>query len=191
MSPTTSDFDDDPADAEIIDQIKELIETRVRPAVAQDGGDIAYKGYQGRPPLSVDARRLLGLPVLDRHPEARHRKPDPPLCARSGNRSKRFDFRGLRPCAACDHYSAHASGLRHVQRSLHRRSVRRRGQCVARKDELIGRGHSRAAGADDRRAARRAQRRPHPRRRRPGQLHRHSRRDCRRPRPRDRLGCRA
>ena len=40
------DFDDDPADAEIIDQIKELIETRVRPAVAQDGGDIAYKGYR-------------------------------------------------------------------------------------------------------------------------------------------------
>src|SRR3982751_897940 len=37
------DFVDDPADADIIDQIKELIETRVRPAVAQDGGDIAYK----------------------------------------------------------------------------------------------------------------------------------------------------
>jgi Fe-S cluster biogenesis protein NfuA len=41
-----SDFEDDPADADIIDQIKELIETRVRPAVAQDGGDIAYKGYK-------------------------------------------------------------------------------------------------------------------------------------------------
>lgn len=39
-------FDDDPADADIIDQIKELIETRVRPAVAQDGGDIVYKGYK-------------------------------------------------------------------------------------------------------------------------------------------------
>src|SRR3954452_15805016 len=41
-----SDFEEDPADSEIIDQIKELIETRVRPAVAQDGGDIAYKGYR-------------------------------------------------------------------------------------------------------------------------------------------------
>jgi Fe-S cluster biogenesis protein NfuA len=41
-----SDFEEDPADADIIDQIKELIETRVRPAVAQDGGDIAYKGYR-------------------------------------------------------------------------------------------------------------------------------------------------
>ena len=40
------DFEENPADAEIIDQIKELIETRVRPAVAQDGGDIAYKGYR-------------------------------------------------------------------------------------------------------------------------------------------------
>jgi len=41
-----NDFEEDPADADIIDQIKELIETRVRPAVAQDGGDIVYKGYR-------------------------------------------------------------------------------------------------------------------------------------------------
>ena len=41
-----TNFEEDPADADIIDQIKELIETRVRPAVAQDGGDIAYKGYR-------------------------------------------------------------------------------------------------------------------------------------------------
>lgn len=40
------DFEEDPADADIVDQIKELIETRVRPAVAQDGGDIVYKGYR-------------------------------------------------------------------------------------------------------------------------------------------------
>lgn len=39
------EFTDDPADAEIIDQIKELIETRVRPAVANDGGDIIYRGF--------------------------------------------------------------------------------------------------------------------------------------------------
>lgn len=39
-------FDEDPEDSDIIDQIKELIETRVRPAVAQDGGDIVYKGYR-------------------------------------------------------------------------------------------------------------------------------------------------
>lgn len=38
-------FADDPADAEIIEQIKELIETRVRPAVANDGGDIVYRGF--------------------------------------------------------------------------------------------------------------------------------------------------
>jgi len=36
----------DPADGEIVAQIKELLETRVRPAVAQDGGDIIFKGYQ-------------------------------------------------------------------------------------------------------------------------------------------------
>jgi len=38
---------DDPADAEIVAQIRELIETRVRPAVAQDGGDIVYRGFRG------------------------------------------------------------------------------------------------------------------------------------------------
>ena len=49
-----ADFNERPEDAEIIDQIKELIETRVRPAVAQDGGDIAYKGYRdGRLYLSM------------------------------------------------------------------------------------------------------------------------------------------
>ena len=31
---------------EIVSQIKELLETRVRPAVAQDGGDIVYRGYK-------------------------------------------------------------------------------------------------------------------------------------------------
>ena len=39
-------FADDPADADIVEQIKELIETRVRPAVANDGGDIIYKGFR-------------------------------------------------------------------------------------------------------------------------------------------------
>jgi Fe-S cluster biogenesis protein NfuA len=41
-----ADFDEDPADADVIAQIRELIETRVRPAVAQDGGDIVYRGYK-------------------------------------------------------------------------------------------------------------------------------------------------
>ncbi|MEA3002267.1 MAG: hypothetical protein QOH81_1055 [Sphingomonadales bacterium] len=40
-------LDDDPADADIVAQIRELIETRVRPAVAQDGGDIVYRGFRG------------------------------------------------------------------------------------------------------------------------------------------------
>ena len=34
-------------EAEIVAQIKELIETRVRPAVAADGGDIIFKGFDG------------------------------------------------------------------------------------------------------------------------------------------------
>jgi len=39
-------FGDDPADADLVAQIKELIETRVRPAVANDGGDIIYRGFR-------------------------------------------------------------------------------------------------------------------------------------------------
>jgi Fe-S cluster biogenesis protein NfuA len=40
------DFGDDPAQADIVAQIKDLIETRVRPAVAHDGGDIVYRGFR-------------------------------------------------------------------------------------------------------------------------------------------------
>jgi Fe-S cluster biogenesis protein NfuA len=36
----------DPADEDLVEQIKELIETRVRPAVANDGGDIVYRGFR-------------------------------------------------------------------------------------------------------------------------------------------------
>lgn len=39
------EFADDPDDAEIVEQIRDLIETRVRPAVANDGGDIVYRGF--------------------------------------------------------------------------------------------------------------------------------------------------
>ncbi len=34
------------SDEEIVVTIKELLETRVRPAVAQDGGDITFRGFQ-------------------------------------------------------------------------------------------------------------------------------------------------
>jgi Fe-S cluster biogenesis protein NfuA len=39
-------IEDNPEDAEIVAQIRELIDTRVRPAVAQDGGDIVYRGFK-------------------------------------------------------------------------------------------------------------------------------------------------
>ena len=35
----------DGPDTEIVGQIKELLDTRVRPAVAQDGGDITFHGF--------------------------------------------------------------------------------------------------------------------------------------------------
>ena len=73
-----ADFEEDPEDSEIIDQIKELIDTRVRPAVAQDGGDIVYKGFkdgtlylgmqgacQGCPSSEITLKR--GIESLIRH----------------------------------------------------------------------------------------------------------------------------
>ena len=35
-----------PEDEETVKTIKELLETRVRPAVAQDGGDITFQGFR-------------------------------------------------------------------------------------------------------------------------------------------------
>lgn len=40
------DASDGAGDDSVVRQIKELIETRVRPAVAQDGGDIIYNGFE-------------------------------------------------------------------------------------------------------------------------------------------------
>ncbi len=37
---------DDSQDSEIVKQIKELIEIKVRPSVAMDGGDIIYRGFE-------------------------------------------------------------------------------------------------------------------------------------------------
>jgi Fe-S cluster biogenesis protein NfuA len=45
---TSADADEfyDAGDAETVATIKELIETRVRPAVANDGGDITFRGFK-------------------------------------------------------------------------------------------------------------------------------------------------
>jgi Fe-S cluster biogenesis protein NfuA len=46
VGPATSGHaDHEGEDSEIVDQIKELLDTRVRPAVAQDGGDITFHGF--------------------------------------------------------------------------------------------------------------------------------------------------
>ena len=43
--PTVEHAAHDGPDGEVVGQIKELLDTRVRPAVAQDGGDITFHGY--------------------------------------------------------------------------------------------------------------------------------------------------
>ncbi|KJC42086.1 iron transporter [Bradyrhizobium sp. LTSP849] len=51
VATSDADLDDeneffDESDAETVDMIKDLIETRVRPAVANDGGDITFRGFK-------------------------------------------------------------------------------------------------------------------------------------------------
>ncbi|GBM44972.1 NFU1 iron-sulfur cluster scaffold, mitochondrial [Araneus ventricosus] len=43
---TSSDTDFDPNDDETVQMIKELLETRIRPVVQEDGGDIIYMGFE-------------------------------------------------------------------------------------------------------------------------------------------------
>jgi Fe-S cluster biogenesis protein NfuA len=45
-APASGHAEHDGADAEIVGQIKELLDSRVRPAVAQDGGDITFHGFE-------------------------------------------------------------------------------------------------------------------------------------------------
>ena len=44
-APASGHADHSGEDAEIVGQIKELLDSRVRPAVAQDGGDITFHGF--------------------------------------------------------------------------------------------------------------------------------------------------
>jgi len=81
-------FAEDPEDADIVIQIKELIETRVRPAVANDGGDIVYRGFdKGKVYLQMQGG-LFGLPILGRDAEERHRAIAQILCSRSHRGSR-------------------------------------------------------------------------------------------------------
>ena len=43
---TVGHAEHDGPDGEIVNQIKDLLDTRVRPAVAQDGGDITFHGFE-------------------------------------------------------------------------------------------------------------------------------------------------
>ena len=46
LKPEIQTIDDDSPEAPIVKKVKELLDTRVRPAVAQDGGDIVFYGFE-------------------------------------------------------------------------------------------------------------------------------------------------
>ncbi len=81
--PSEDSFTDDPEDADIVAQIRELIDTRVRPAVANDGGDIVYRGFdKGKVYLKMQGA-CAGCPLVHRDAEERYRAAAAPLCPRS------------------------------------------------------------------------------------------------------------
>jgi hypothetical protein len=74
-------------DGAIVGQIKELLDSRVRPAVAQDGGDITFHGF--------DRGVVYWLPLFHIDVENGYRKPVAPLHSRSDRSSP---SRGLVLC---------------------------------------------------------------------------------------------
>src|SRR3546814_5547086 len=46
VAPASAHAEHEGEDAEIVREIKEVLDTRIRPAVAQDGGDITFQGYE-------------------------------------------------------------------------------------------------------------------------------------------------
>ncbi len=84
----------DPKDAETVEAIKELIETRVRPAVAGDGGDIIFKGFRDGVVYLKMKGACPGCSFLDRDAEARN--PEPAQTLPAGRADGGAD-RGLTP----------------------------------------------------------------------------------------------
>ena len=95
-----TDYGEDPADADIVIQIKELIEERVRPAVANDGGDIVYRGFRDGVVYLQMQGSLLGLPKLFGDAQAGDRGAAQALCPR-GHRSPRCLIRHDRSACRC------------------------------------------------------------------------------------------
>lgn len=44
---TADSLEYDENDSEVVSMIKELLETRIRPAIQEDGGDIEFRGFEG------------------------------------------------------------------------------------------------------------------------------------------------
>ncbi len=68
---TEEPIEDSDADPEIIAKVKELIETRIKPAMAQDGGDVKYRGFKGGIVLlemtGSTHERMAGIENMLRH----------------------------------------------------------------------------------------------------------------------------
>ena len=72
------------ADADTVATIKDLIETRVRPAVANDGGDITFRGFKDGVVYLNHEGFMCRLPVIDGDAAARHPEPAEAFRARRG-----------------------------------------------------------------------------------------------------------
>ena len=46
MGPAEPDFEAEPEDAEVVEELRNLIETRIQPTAAERGGDVVFRGYR-------------------------------------------------------------------------------------------------------------------------------------------------
>ncbi|KAF2282132.1 hypothetical protein GH714_042956 [Hevea brasiliensis] len=90
----------DAKDSEVVQRVKELIEHYVRPAVAQDGGDIKFRGGQGRRERLAHTESLI-MPHLNkelciiRTVTRRHKAEEMyNRCVRVWHRTERFVIKG-------------------------------------------------------------------------------------------------
>ena len=72
---------EDNTDSDIVKQIKELLDTRVRPAVAMDGGDIVYQKFEEGIVYLTYARSLLRMPKFNCYVKNGNRKYVKTLCS--------------------------------------------------------------------------------------------------------------
>ena len=99
----------EPADDETVATIKDLIETRVRPAVANDGGDITFRGFKEGIVYLHMKGACSGCPSSTATLAPRHPEPAEALRAGRGRGPAGLSLDEHQPVSTAEHAAAIAS----------------------------------------------------------------------------------